>query len=153
MIVHQYHAMDAVSISFRFAWQGRTRAAVCAHSIHYNGCSTLFTSLRQPFLLSSLDMAPNLHNVTIDNTNLTAIHYYPPLCNGTGWVELGSPLAHDQTYVYCHSKYNAHAAFKFVGMSVSLSSIQDLLRSYLIRRLRLLSNTTIRDEGINAFLN
>jgi len=62
-----------------------------------------------------------MRNVTIDNTNKTAIEYYPPLCNGTGWERDESTYAVyavNNTYAYCSGNYNARATFTFTGVAV-----------------------------------
>jgi len=60
-------------------------------------------------------------NVTIDNTNTTAIQYYPPLCNGTGWDHNESELANyavNNTYGWCSGSFNARATLQFTGVAV-----------------------------------
>ncbi|KAF8645882.1 hypothetical protein AX16_007540 [Volvariella volvacea WC 439] len=61
-----------------------------------------------------------LTNITVDNVNNTAIHYYPPLCNGTGWNEDNglAAYAYDLTYAYCSARLGAHVEFKFTGVAV-----------------------------------
>jgi len=62
-----------------------------------------------------------MRNVTIDNTNTTAIEYYPPLCNGTGWDHDESTYAAyavQNTYGYCSGTYNARATLTFTGVAV-----------------------------------
>ncbi|TFK73236.1 hypothetical protein BDN72DRAFT_212654 [Pluteus cervinus] len=61
-----------------------------------------------------------LTNITIDNINTTAIHYFPPLCNGTGWNQNGAftQFAFSQTYTFCQGIYDARAVFKFTGIAV-----------------------------------
>jgi len=62
-----------------------------------------------------------MRNVTIDNTNTTAIEYYPPLCNGTGWDHNESQYAAysvQNTYAWCSGSYSARATLKFTGVAV-----------------------------------
>jgi hypothetical protein len=65
-----------------------------------------------------------MRNVTIDNTNKTAIELFPPLCNGTGWdrdESIYAAYAVQNTYAYCSGTLNAHATFTFTGVAVYYS--------------------------------
>ncbi|TFK73238.1 hypothetical protein BDN72DRAFT_212678 [Pluteus cervinus] len=59
-----------------------------------------------------------MRNVTIDNTNTTAIAYYPPLCNGTGWTQNSNSLAYNGTYSSCPGSNHARAIFEFTGVAI-----------------------------------
>ncbi|KAF8645876.1 hypothetical protein AX16_007534 [Volvariella volvacea WC 439] len=59
-----------------------------------------------------------MQNITIENTNTTLIHYYPPLCDGTGWAESQTSDASGGSFTFCSGRNFARAVFRFTGVAV-----------------------------------
>jgi len=64
---------------------------------------------------------PPYVNFTIDDTDDTAIEYYPPDCEGLGWAHAPDDFQHyGRTFTYCQSNgtNNPTAVFRFTGVAV-----------------------------------